>query len=55
MPGVKRPYHRTARAFANGTYTGGDQSYVLHHKFAQDADMYLRSFLLIQKDLQELF
>ena len=55
MPGVKRPYHRTVRAFANGTYTGGDQRYVLHPKFAQDTDMYARGFLLLQKDLGELF
>jgi hypothetical protein len=55
MPGVKRPYRRTARAFANGAYAGGDQSYVVHPKFAQDADMYMRSFLLLQKDLEELF
>lgn len=55
MSGVKRPYHRTVRAFANGTYTGGDQSYVLHPMFAQDSDMYARGFLLLQKDLGELF
>lgn len=55
MSGVKRPYRRTARAFANGTYTAGDQSYILHRKFAQDADMYVRGFLLLQKDLGELF
>jgi hypothetical protein len=55
MPGVKRPYRRTVRAFANGTYTGGDQRYVLHPKFAQDTDMYARGFLLLQKDLGELF
>ncbi len=55
MPGMKRPYHRTVRAFANGTYTGGDQSYVLHPKFAQDLDMYVRGFLLLQNDLAELF
>jgi hypothetical protein len=55
MPGVKRPYRRAVRAFANGTYTGGDQRYVLHPKFAQDTDMYARGFLLLQKDLGELF
>ena len=51
MAGIKRPFRRTARAFANGLYAGGDERYVLHPKFAQDSEMYARSFLLLQKDL----
>lgn len=55
MAGIKRPFRRTARAFANGLYAGGDERYVLHPKFAQDSEMYARNFLLLQKDLQDLF
>jgi len=55
VAGIKRPYRRTARAFANGLYTGGDQRYLYHAKFARDADMYARGFSLIQADLRKLF
>jgi len=50
---VTRPYRRTSRQFVDGQYR---REYVLHPKFAlsQPRD-YIRAFLLIQKDLQELF
>ncbi|MBI2331393.1 MAG: hypothetical protein HYU84_04385 [Chloroflexi bacterium] len=49
---VNRPYRRTCRQFVNGRYSG---QYLTHPKFAQSPEHYIRGFLLLQKDLQELF
>ena len=55
MP-VDRPYLRTCRQFVDGHYTeGGRGQYMLHPKFAQSPEHYIRGFLIILKDLQELF
>jgi hypothetical protein len=49
---VNRPYRRTCRQFVDGRYA--DQ-YITHPKFAQSPEHYIRAFLLLLKDLQELF
>lgn len=55
MP-VNRPYRRTCRQFVDGSYTaGGRWQYMIHPKFAQAPEHYVRAFLLLLKDLQELF
>ena len=55
MP-VDRPYRRTCRQFVDGRYTeGGRWQYMVHPKFAQSPEHYIRAFLVILKDLQELF
>lgn len=53
---VTRPFRRTCRQFANGSYSeGGRWEYVQHPKFAKAPDHYVRAFLLLQEDLQRLF
>jgi hypothetical protein len=55
MP-VLRPYRRTCRQFADGHYAeGGRSRYIKHLKFAKSPEHYVRGFLLLLKDLQELF
>lgn len=56
MPGVNRPYRRTCRQFLDGSYANSGQGqYIEHPKFAKDANKYVRAYLLIQKDMQNLF
>jgi len=50
---INRPYRRTCRQFVDGTYKGS--LYVKHPSFAQSPEHYVRAFLLILKDFQELF
>lgn len=53
---VSRPYRRTCRQFVDGEYTeGGRWQYIVHPKFARAPEHYVRAFLIILKDLQELF
>jgi len=53
---VDRPYRRTCRQFVDGSYTeSGRWQYMVHPKFAQSPEHYVRAFLIILKDLQELF
>jgi hypothetical protein len=53
---VSRPYHQTARQFADGDYMkGGRWMYIRHPHFARDPTHYIRGFDLIQKDLLTLF
>jgi hypothetical protein len=55
MP-VDRPYRRTCRQFVDGHYAeGGRWQYMVHPKFAQSPEHYVRAFLILLKDLQELF
>lgn len=55
MP-IPRPYRRTCRQFVEGSYTeGGRWQYMLHPKYANDPEHYVRAFLLLLKDLHELF
>lgn len=54
--GLKRPYKRTCRQFADGSYANsGKSQYLLNKDFADSPEQYVRPFLLIQKDLQNLF
>lgn len=53
---VIRPYRRTCRQFIDGHYMeGGRWEYMVHPKFAQSPEHYVRAFLILLKDLQELF
>jgi hypothetical protein len=53
---ITRPYRRTCRPFRNSDYsTDGRWRYIEHPKFAQTPRHYVRRFLLLLKDLQELF
>jgi hypothetical protein len=54
---ITKPFRRNARPFIDGTYNTGAASvdYVKHPKYANNAEQYVRAFLLLQKDIQELF
>ena len=53
---INLPFRRTCRQFVDGKYTeGGRWQYMVHPKFAQSPEHYVRAFLLLLKDLQELF
>ncbi len=55
MP-VNRPYRRTCRQFVNGSYaSSGNGRYITHPRFASSPEHYVRAFLLLLKDLRELF
>jgi len=49
---ISRPYRRTYRQFVDGRY---NDEYMDHPKYAQSPGHYIRAFLLLLKDLQELF
>lgn len=54
--GVKSPYKRTARVFTDNTYSdSGKWMYVLHEQYADSPGNFVSAFLLIQKDILELF
>lgn len=54
--GIKKPYKRTCRQFTDGHYAdSGKSKYLLNKDFAESPAQYIRPFLLIQKDLQNLF
>lgn len=57
--GVDRPYRRTVRQFVEGEYNGngrgGSWKYIKHPQYAESPEHYIRAFLLIQKDMQEIF
>ena len=54
--GIARPFRRTCRQLEDGSYeNAGNGRYVTHPRFAVAPEQYVRAFLLIQKDLQELF
>jgi len=53
---VTRPYRRNCRQFVDGSYTeGGRWQYMVHPKYADAPEHYVRAFLILLKDLQELF
>lgn len=55
MP-INRPYRRTCRQLADGSYANdGNSRYVRHSAFAVDGRQYIRAFMLLQKDILELF
>ncbi len=53
---AKQPYRRTCRQFIDGEYMeGGRGRYMRHPRFAESPEHYVRAFLILLKDLQELF
>lgn len=55
MP-IEKPYRRICRQRFAGRYSDdGDGDYVRHPKYAQSPEQYVRAFLVIQKDLLNLF
>ena len=53
---VANPFRRTCRQLADGSYNSkGNGRYVKHPRFAVAPEQYVRAFLIIQKDLLELF
>ena len=53
---VRKPFPRTCRQFVNGSYSeGGKWRYITDTRFASSPQQYIRAFLLIQKDLLNLF
>ena len=55
MP-LRRPLIRTIREFTDGTYSdSGNWQYLLHPLYVKNPQHYIRSFLLLQDDLEKLF
>lgn len=53
---INNPFKRTVRQFTDGLYSNsGNGGYVKHPDYAHSPERYIRSFLLIQNDLQKLF
>ena len=53
---VNKPFRRTCRQFTDGHYTeGGRWQYMIHEKYAEAPEHYVRGFLLLLKDLYKLF
>jgi hypothetical protein len=53
---LAKPFRRTCRQLADGSYAnGGHGRYVTHPAHAKSPEHYVRAFLVLQKDLQELF
>ncbi len=56
MSGVKKPYFLTVRQFADEEYSeGGRWQYIRHPSYSNKPSNYIRSYLLLQKDLIDLF
>lgn len=54
--GIQKPFKRNVRAFVDDEYSeGGRWMYIIHAEYALAREQYIRAYLLIQKDLQELF
>lgn len=52
---LDRPYRRTCRQLADGSYANsGNGRYVKDPRYAIEPHMYVRAFLVLQKDFQEL-
>jgi hypothetical protein len=53
---INKPYHRNVRQFIDGEFSeGGRWKYILHEEYAKSPEHYIRAFLIIQKDLHDLF
>jgi hypothetical protein len=53
---ILKPYKRTVRPFASGSYfTDGHWRYITHQDFAIEPERYIHAFMLIQRDLFDLF
>lgn len=51
-----KPFHNVTRQLVDGSYrNSGNGNYVRHPRFTRDGQNYLRSFMLIQEDLFEIF
>ena len=54
--GLNRPYKRIIRQLKDDSYqNNGNGRYVEHPDYAESPQQYIRAFLLIQKDLHDLF
>ena len=54
--GITRPYRRICRQFTEGSYArSGRSRYIEHPKYAKSPEHYVRAFMLLLKDMQELF
>lgn len=54
--GINKPYHRNYRAFIESDNSGfSSWAYICDHEYAISPEYYTRSFLIIQKDIQNLF
>lgn len=54
--GIDKPYKRTVRQLIDGSYSNsGNAGYIKHPNYANSPEKYVRSFLLIQNDIQKLF
>lgn len=54
--GIAKPYRRTFRQFKDGIYFGNMmEAYLEHPKYAQSPAHYIRAYLILLKDMQELF
>jgi len=52
---VTKPFRRICRQFTNGSYAeSGRSEYIEHPKFAKSPEHYIRAFVLLLKDLQNL-
>ena len=53
---ISKPYYRNCRQFTDGHYSeGGRWQYIIHPNYAKSPEQYVRAFLLLQKDLREIF
>jgi len=53
---IEKPFRRTCRRFRDGTLQGGRNDYYIDDdRFAKAPQQYVRAFMVIQKDLLELF
>lgn len=53
---VNKPFHLTIRQFADGDYSeGGRSRFVEHPAYAVDPSNYTRPFMMLQKDIIDLF
>ena len=50
---IKKPYHRIYKPNIN--VKGSDWAYIVHKKYANSPEHYLRAFQIIQNDLKKLF
>jgi hypothetical protein len=53
---IMKPFRRTCRQFVDGRYAPhGNDGFIDDPRFAKAPEQYVRAFLIIQKDLRELF
>jgi len=53
---IDKPFKRNIRLFTDGTFAdNGKARYIIHPDYSQTPELYVRGFLLLQKDMQNLF